>query len=582
MDDPLFWRMVKDKMTGKNVVLTDDVVDVIERVMTGKYPDGKFNPFPKHQDLYSYKVMEHPIEPTLTKHDFKARLNSEKKLILKTMKGLQKAKRLKIKPQKPPERFSFNYDLWEKEVPEIRRSRRNIPPPKLPLPVHSQSYNPPEEYLFDEEEKEKWLNSEKEERRIEYMPQQYDRLRHVPRYNKFIKERYERCLDLYLCTRKRINRLKFNPDDLLPELPKPKDLYPFPCIHSLVYTGHDDVIRSIDVDMSGQFIISGSDDNSLRIWEVLTTRCMRILNFEKPVQCVKWCPSGSKSICLVVVDRDVYIINPCIGDKSITKKTDEEINLAIENLSEVSTPKVKSVVEWIRIDRENDSENWNKGIRFIVKHPSSITDVCWHYKADYFATVMPKAGHKSVMVHQLSKQNSQTPFSKSKGIVQSVRFHPSKPLFFVATLRHVKMYDLQKQKLVKKLHANSNHVSSMAIHPGGENLILGCFDLRVSWLDLEMQDKPYKTMKFHKKGIRSVAFHKRYPLFASASDDGSTIITHGMVYDDWNQNALIVPVKVLKGHKITDDLGVMDCCFHPDQPWVFSAGADATIRLYTH
>lgn len=111
---------------------------------------------------------------------------------------------------------------------------------------------------------------------------------------------------------------------------------------------------------------------------------------------------------------------------------------------------------------------------------------------------------------------------------------------------------------------------------------MGCFDLRVSWLDLEMQDKPYKTMRFHKKGIRSVAFHKKYPLFASASDDGSTIITHGMVYDDWNQNALIVPVKVLKGHKITDDLGVMDCVFHPDQPWLFSAGADATIRLYTH
>jgi len=54
-----------------------------------------------------------------------------------------------------------------------------------------------------------------------------------------------------------------------------------------------------------------------------------------------------------------------------------------------------------------------------------------------------------------------------------------------------------------------------------------------------------------------------------------------MVYSDLMQNPLIVPVKVLRGHSIEKDLGVMDCCFHPYQPWIFSAGADHTIRLYT-
>lgn len=469
MDDPLFWRMVRDKMTGKNVVLTDDVVGVIERVMSGKYPDAKFNPFPKHTDLYSHEVMEHPIEPTLTERDFKARLNSEKKLILKTMKGLAKAKKLKIKPKPPPGRFEFSYDLWEKEVPESRRFRRHIPPPKLSLPVHNESYNPPAEYLFDDEEKEKWLKSEKEDRRIPYMPQKFERLRHVPRYNKFIKERYERCLDLYLCSRKRINRLRFNPDDLLPELPKPQDLYPFPCIQSLVYHGHEDVVRSIDVDTTGQFIASGSDDQTFRIWEVLTTRCMRNLKFERPVQCIKWCPSQTKSICIAVVDRDVYIINPYVGESAISKSTDVELmnQLIDENVGTLPS-KTKLAVEWVPIDKEKDEENWSKGVRFIVKHPFPISQVTWHYKGDYFAVVMPKGSHKSVLIHQLSKRATQTPFTKSKGIVQCVRFHPSKPFFFVATHRHVKMYDLKKLKLAKKLHANSNHVSSMAVHPGGK------------------------------------------------------------------------------------------------------------------
>lgn len=54
-----------------------------------------------------------------------------------------------------------------------------------------------------------------------------------------------------------------------------------------------------------------------------------------------------------------------------------------------------------------------------------------------------------------------------------------------------------------------------------------------------------------------------------------------MVYNDLLQNPLLVPVKVLKGHALTRDLGVLDVAFHPTQPWVFSAGADGTVRLFS-
>ena len=52
-------------------------------------------------------------------------------------------------------------------------------------------------------------------------------------------------------------------------------------------------------------------------------------------------------------------------------------------------------------------------------------------------------------------------------------------------------------------------------------------------------------------------------------------------HSDLLQNPLLVPVKVLKGHTLTMDLGVLDVVFHPTQPWVFSSGADGTVRLYT-
>lgn len=65
---------------------------------------------------------------------------------------------------------------------------------------------------------------------------------------------------------------------------------------------------------------------------------------------------------------------------------------------------------------------------------------------------------------------------------------------------------------------------------GGDNLLVGTYDRKVLWFDLDLSTKPYKTLRLHNTAVRSVDYHKRYPLFASVSDDRSLIISHGMVY----------------------------------------------------
>lgn len=92
----------------------------------------------------------------------------------------------------------------------------------------------------------------------------------------------------------------------------------------------------------------------------------------------------------------------------------------------------------------------------------------WHAKGDYLASVMPDhSSHLQVFIHQLSRRRSQNPFRKNKGLVQCVSFHPIRPYFFVATQRSVRIYNLVKQEMTKKLQANSKWISSMAVHPGG-------------------------------------------------------------------------------------------------------------------
>ena len=121
--------------------------------------------------------------------------------------------------------------------------------------------------------------------------------------------------------------------------------------------------------------------------------------------------------------------------------------------------------------------------------------------------------------------------SKLKGLVQRVLFSPAaQPLLFVATQTEVKVYNLVKQTLVNKLKTGVKWVSSMDVHPSGDNVVVGSYDCRLSWFDLDLSSTPFKTLRYHKKAIRRVQFHPNYPLMSTCSDDGTIHIFHTTVY----------------------------------------------------
>ncbi|CAN0336466.1 unnamed protein product, partial [Hapterophycus canaliculatus] len=86
-----------------------------------------------------------------------------------------------------------------------------------------------------------------------------------------------------------------------------------------------------------------------------------------------------------------------------------------------------------------------------------------------------------------------------QGEVQCVKFHGSKPFLFVATKQQVRIYHLIKQMLVKKLISGCKWISCIDVHPSGDHLIVGSYDRRVAWFDLDLSSTPYKTLKYHTK-----------------------------------------------------------------------------------
>ncbi len=156
------------------------------------------------------------------------------------------------------------YEIWNEQEDEIiaesAKNKFHLPAPKLPLPGHAESYNPPEEYILTEEEKEQMMSADPTERKYNFIPKKHNCLRHVGGYDNLIKERFERCLDLYLCPRKLKRRLNIDPESLVPRLPKPRELKPYPNVMCLQYLGHTKAVTCIAVSPDGQYVVPGSED----------------------------------------------------------------------------------------------------------------------------------------------------------------------------------------------------------------------------------------------------------------------------------------------------------------------------------
>ncbi|KAK2580999.1 hypothetical protein KPH14_006052 [Odynerus spinipes] len=584
MEDPDFWRTIKDPQTGEDVILSEADIELITRIQKQKIPDVQFDEYAPWVEWFTSEVMKTPLRkfPEHKRSFLPSKPEARKvsKLVHALKMGWMKSTAEMEKEKQQKSKDPQFYMLWQSDdqAEEMRRIHKHIPAPKRHLPGHAESYNPPPEYLFDKKELKEWnkLKATPWKRKLHFIPQKYTSLREVPAYPRYIKERFQRCLDLYLCPRALKMRLTIEPEALVPQLPSPKDLQPFPTTMSMVFKGHTDMIRSITVEPMGQYIASGGEDMTLKIWEVATGRCTKTIACGGVIRSVAWCPNQAISLIAVAADKKVLLINPGVGDHLITTKTDQLLEI-IPQSDVIVSERVNTAIQW----EQADHEMWSKGIRIVLNHFKTVKQVTWHGKGDYFATVMPDGQNRSVLINQLSKRRSQLPFTKSKGLIQCVLFHPIRPFLFVATQRNVRIYDLVKQEMVKKLLSNSQWISTMAIHPGGDNLLVATYDRKMLWFDLDLSTKPYQTLRLHGTGVRGVAFHKRYPLFASGADDRSLIISHGMVYNDLLQNPLIVPLKRLCNHESYNDFGILDVMFHPSQPWVFSAGADSTIRMYT-
>jgi len=392
---------------------------------------------------------------------------------------------------------------------------------------------------------------------------------------------------LFLCPRGLKRRLNIDPDSLVPKLPSPIDLKPFPNSLSRSFQGHEAPILALSCSPDGQFLASVDDMAFLKIWEVGTARCVRTISISSQLgwlsertdlaSDIAWNPEQSHHIIAVAIKSGLIFVD------ASTARTEDDVALTHTLLQPPENNDEEESTEiafWHSVKNVQDLLN--------IRLSAATRSIAWHAKGDYIVSTSPTASpSRQVIIHRLSRKVSQAPLKKSSASdsIQTARFHPDKPFLFVATKTTIKVFHLIQQTLVKVLpHTGCKWITDMDLHSSGDHVVIGGCDKKLVWLDLDLGSKPYKLLKYHEKALRSTRFHSRYPLLASAADDGHIFILHATVYSDLLKNPLIVPVhRFLRAHPPSsknNHLGVLGLTFHPTQPWLFSAGADGIIHLY--
>lgn len=144
-------------MNNKEVKLSRADLEMLQRIRRGTYAEKSMDPFPEF-DHYEVDKIIHPLSGNVDepKRRFVAskweRLKVSKfiramqKGWMKTMAELEEEEREKEKEE------DRAWDIWADDSIvswKPRRMPKAITAPKRDLPVHAESFNPPEEYLFD-------------------------------------------------------------------------------------------------------------------------------------------------------------------------------------------------------------------------------------------------------------------------------------------------------------------------------------------------------------------------------------------------------------------------------------------------
>ena len=432
---------------------------------------------------------------------------------------------------------------------------------------------------------------------------------------KLIRDQFDRLLHLYLAPRVKKHRVDMDPDALLNKVTNLEDMKPFPTRVSMTVRAIGPV-NAIDVSKDDGTVAMASNDDRVGLVDSRTGRVfseVRIKTDQSSDEFILNLEFVRKSLILVTTNRRLIFLVYRQDKHSFSESLElvEFLRATSENFKEEKQHLIQDEDEDIvyesglkrapetGAEKEKFTKSYDKAeflfktywktrrglqvvleiqFREFIKH-------CFIHKTRLFVSVVlqNRDGNRRISVLNL-KQSTQTSLKvRTKTKIEKTLFHPTKPHLLLITRIHVFVFDLKNQEVSKKLLSGCKFLTCGAIHPSGDHVILGSADRKLVWFDLDGGDKPYKKMKVHDQTMSSVAFHpnyKHFPLMVSTSHDCKAVVQFAKIDPQNLDDAMVVPLKSLRGHVKTDALGITCARFCHLKHWLVTGGQDRFLQFW--
>ncbi len=319
------------------------------------------------------------------------------------------------------------------------------------------------------------------------------------------------------------------------------------------FTGHSKKVNSVNFSPNGKTIVSGSADNSVRLWNLDGKLVNTLWGHTDIVNSVTFSPDGQ-------------VIASASTDKTI-KIWNRKGNL-LRTISAHQEP-VRSLA-WSRDGKILASASTDKTIKLwdangkllhtLSAHQDTVLQVNWSPDGKTLASVSLDG---FIKLWNRSGKLIRSFAGHDHGLT-TVNFSPDgKHIASASTDKTIKIWTLEG-KLVDVLKGHGDWITNITFSPDGTTLASASRDTTIKlwhWQDVRLQ-----KLKSHSQGVNQVSFSHTGKLLASASGDTTVKL--------WQRDGKLL--QTLSGH----EKAVWDVAFSPDDKMIASASGDTTVKLW--
>ncbi|KAH9841411.1 WD40 repeat-like protein [Rhodofomes roseus] len=278
------------------------------------------------------------------------------------------------------------------------------------------------------------------------------------------------------------------------------------------YEGHNGAVWTVDIDSQSRFMVTGSADNTLRLWSVQTGKCLYWWEFPTAVKRVAWSEDDQQVVCI----------------------TEQRMGHS-------------SAVRIFNIDREGDGTNQSKEPGSMFNPIGSKATLC------SFAHVpnLILMGHESGKVALFDAKTGDEVLNNERAhmdVVTDLQLSPDRSYFITSSKDKTARLHETKTLTVLKTYTTETPLNSAAIAPGKPYVLLGGGQDAMSVTTTSARQGKFETRFWHKvfeeevgrvKGhfgpvntwiltavFNSIAISPKGDSYASGGEDGFVRVHH--------------------------------------------------------